>query len=81
MQKLKDYQFRGRGSTYDWDTILDGSIYRLTAGEDFTCASRSLNHMARNEAKKRGGRARVSEEKDADGEVEALVIQFVDGGE
>lgn len=77
MEKLKQYEFKSGSGTYDWDTILDGGIYRLTPGDDFTCTPKSFNLMARTQAKKRGGKARVAEEK-TDGEVESLVVQFIE---
>lgn len=80
MEKLKSYEFRNGSGQYDWDTILDGSIYRLVPGEDFTCSAKSFNQMARNQAKRMGGKAKVSEEKDESGEITGLVVQYREGG-
>jgi hypothetical protein len=35
MEKLDTFEFhkQGRKSFYDWDTMLDGSIYRIDSGE------------------------------------------------
>lgn len=78
MQELKDYTFRTGGGRYDWDTILNGKIYRLTAGEDFDCVPKSFNLMVRSQAKRRGGKARVSEEKNEAGEVTSVVVQYIE---
>lgn len=77
MERLDDYQFGSGNTTYDWDTILDGNIYRLVPDEDFTSTPKSFNLMVRERAKKRGGRAQVQTERDKDGNVTGLVIRFI----
>jgi hypothetical protein len=58
MKTLKTFEFQGFGGgdkgRYDWAKLLDGGIYQLTEGEDFKCKPKTLQMMARNQAKKKG---------------------------
>jgi hypothetical protein len=78
MQKLKEFEFKKGGgrSSYDWDTILDGSIYKLKAGEDFETSAESFRSTANTAAKRLGGKVRTSVERDKDGNDVAVVVQF-----
>lgn len=49
-----------RGPNYAWDTWLDGSIWQLTRGEDFTIPARSFSASVYKEAKRSGVRVRVN---------------------
>lgn len=44
---------------YPWDTWMDGHIWQLTAGEDFTCKPGSFAIQARRAARERGMRLRI----------------------
>lgn len=43
-----------RESKYDWNKLLDGGIYQLTEGDDYTCKPETMITIARTAAKKRG---------------------------
>lgn len=45
---------RGRPSEHNWDNLLDGSIWRLRKGEDYTSQSRSFVSQARRAAQDAG---------------------------
>ena len=66
---------QGRGQQrYDWNRLLDGSVWALTPGEDFNGKSSTFRANAKTQARRRGGdvRTRLSE---LDGH-QVLVIQF-----
>lgn len=50
---LKEYKFARHGS-YHWDEWLDGRIYRLIAGEDFTATPYSFRTHGYKLAKQKG---------------------------
>ncbi len=56
MRTLKSFEFTSGGAkgSYDWDKLLDGSIYQLEEGKDFQCEVNTLISMARKQAKKKG---------------------------
>lgn len=61
MKTLKTFDFALSGrSRYDWDTLLDGTIYQMTEGEDFDCKVNTLTTLLRDRAKKRGKRVQIS---------------------
>jgi hypothetical protein len=62
------------GSRYPWSEWLDGTIWELTAGADFSSKVSTFRANVQTQAKKRGGRAR-SRAITSDGR-EAVVIQF-----
>jgi hypothetical protein len=63
MEKLTSYTFNesnAKKSEYDWDTLLDGGIYKLVSGEDFKCKPGSFRTIATNAAKKLGKGVRIN---------------------
>lgn len=56
MITLKKFEFKDASdrSTYDWAKLLDGKIYQLTEGEDYTCKTVTFQSLIRNQAKKAG---------------------------
>jgi hypothetical protein len=71
-ERLEDFNFRAsRGRPgYDWDSWLDGGIWRLTKEIDFWVRPDSFRNQAASAAIKRGGRVRTRIEKDT------VVLQF-----
>lgn len=63
------------GARYPWDEWLDGSVWELVRGDDFSSRTSTLRANAQIQAKKRGGRVRSKSAKVPDGR-EAVVIQF-----
>lgn len=66
MKTLASFEFARSAarSTYDWDTILNGSINVLEVGKDFTCKAATVKMRARAVAKKAGMKVRLSSDKD-----------------
>ncbi len=62
-----------RRQGYPWDEWLDGAVWRLTPGTDFTVSASSFTQAARMAAIRRDGHARTSQQ---DGHV---IIQFTAG--
>lgn len=59
-ETLPEFDFRWRkGSNYPWDEWLNGQIWQLTTGQDFTIAPVSLISSARYEAVDRGMKVRT----------------------
>ena len=57
MKTLKKFDFQVGGrqeSQYDWEKMLDGGIYELEEGKDFTCKSSTFVVMAKIRAGARG---------------------------
>jgi hypothetical protein len=54
-EKLDTFEFtnHGSGGKYDWDTFLDGSIYKLVRGTDFEAKPSSFLTTVRKQADKR----------------------------
>lgn len=55
-KRLSSYTFpsgRGRGTTYDYDSLLDGSPWELVQGEDFQSKVESFISSAGQAARKR----------------------------
>lgn len=71
MKVLKQFEFtaKSRGTKYDWAKLLDGGIYQLEEGKDFTCKPATFAMIARKHAKLAGLAVRVQQ---VDG---GLVIQ------
>ena len=65
------------GSRYPWDEWLDGSVWQLVHGDDYTAKTATFRSIASMQAKKRGGRIRTRAQ-EAEGR-EAVVIQFERG--
>ena len=61
---------------YPWDQYLDGGVWELIRGEDFTCSLRSMQGAARSQANRRKGNVRMRTPRHADGR-EVVVMQFV----
>jgi hypothetical protein len=62
------------GARYPWEEWLDGSVWELRQGQDFTAKLPTFRANAQTQAKKRGGVIR-SRRVEVDGG-EAVVIQF-----
>lgn len=45
---------RGRPVEHNWDQFLDGNVWELTYGEDFTSQARSFTSQARRAAEAKG---------------------------
>ena len=65
------------GSRYPWDEWLDGNVWELVHGDDFTAKPSTFRSIASGQAKKRGGKMRTRSV-EADGRP-AVVIQFQRG--
>ena len=61
---------------YPWDEYLDGSVWELARGEDFSCSVRSIQGAARAQANRRRGTVRMRTRRGPDGR-EIIVLQFV----
>lgn len=74
MKKLEKHTFKtkGRRSNIDWDQVLDGSIWHLEEGVDFTSKPASVRASAQQAAKQRGLKAKVDVLDDA------VVIQAIE---
>ncbi len=61
---------------YPWEQWLNGEVWQLSAGEDFTSKPGTVVQSARARARRMGGglRTRLLHE---DGNVESVVLQFV----
>ena len=59
---------------YPWDQWLDGQVWELVAGEDFTAKPETIRQSASSQATKRGGR--VKTRLIEDGERQMVVVQF-----
>lgn len=62
------------GARYPWDEWLDGNVWELVSGEDYTAKSPTFRANAQLQAKKRSGRVRTKAT-ESNGR-EAVVIQF-----
>jgi len=59
-QQLEEYDFnQGGTSRYDWDALLDGNIYKMVSGEDFSVKPTSLITSAKKAAAKRNKTLKV----------------------
>ncbi len=54
---LRPQSRKGRMSSYDWPTILNGTPWEMTHGVDFTCKPSSLQTLIKNTARKQNLRA------------------------
>jgi hypothetical protein len=70
-------QSPGAVRRYPWDQYMDGRVWILVPGEDFTAKPATFRTMATQQALKRGGRIRMRAVKE--GDQEALAIQFQKG--
>ena len=64
--KLKSYKFipKGKSAVYDWDKLLDGSIWELRRGKDFNTGPISMRCAAYIAAARRGIKVRCSVSED-----------------
>lgn len=63
MQSLDSFEFSARNtrrSMYDYDTLLDGRIWKMTEGVDFDCKKSSMVFLIRKEAKRRNIEVKVA---------------------
>lgn len=76
-KKLESFDFGSSTKTaHDWDQYLDGSVWQLVQGSDFTCKLSTIGSLARLNAKKRGVTVRVSIDKDN----QTVTLQAVKAG-
>lgn len=61
MKTLENFDFGSQvgRSSYDWDSILNGEINVLVAGEDFDCKPQTVKQRARQVAEKMGLKVRT----------------------
>ncbi|MHB8742553.1 MAG: hypothetical protein ACYC9L_05445 [Sulfuricaulis sp.] len=71
-RKTSTYEFKRAKGRYPWDEWLDGNIWELLKGEDFTSIE-SFRSSAQTQAKKMGGRVRTETDGDK------LHLQFYTG--
>lgn len=78
-KKVKEWPWQGRsrglGVKYPYDKWMDGSIWMITKGEDFTCTANSMRSALFSAAKERGLKVRTSVVKGS--KPEQLVFQAV----
>lgn len=61
MKKLDHFEFPdGRRGRHDWETWLDGNIYKLTKGKDFTISCTNMRNIVYSAAHRRGLKIRIS---------------------
>lgn len=54
MKEVKDFAFEDSSrNKYDWDTILNGKVWKLEKGKDFKCSTKSMAALAKMTAKSR----------------------------
>jgi hypothetical protein len=53
-QTIDSFEFSGRNAKHDWDSWLDGQIWELEAGTDFTSKPSSLRASAVKQAGNKG---------------------------
>lgn len=59
-KSLRVFAFTERSKSLPWDRLLDGRIWRLTAGEDYSCTDWRMESTARTAAARRGFRLKVN---------------------
>jgi hypothetical protein len=64
-----------RNARYPWDQLLDGSVWELVKGDDYTSRSTTIMANARTQAKRRNGTARIRLLRQNGNE--SVVLQFV----
>lgn len=67
---------RAGAAKYPWEEWMDGSVWKLTQGEDFPNAARSFRQAVYAAAKIRGGVAECREVRGKNGSADVLYIQF-----
>ncbi len=81
MKTLKKFEFpaarAGVGqSQYDWGKLLDGGIYQLEEGKDYTSNVKTVGMLARKQARKIGKKVKLAEP--AEGQPAGLILQAYD---
>lgn len=76
MKQLDEFPIHGNTKT-DWQRLLDGKVYELQSGEDFTCKPQSFRSLALGQARKRGGTVKTHIAK----ETGNIVVQFIKNDE
>lgn len=71
---LDDFPMVRGEARYPWDQWLDGQVWELVSGEDFTAKPPTLKANAQLQAKKRNGRVRTRQF--LAGERQTVVLQF-----
>jgi hypothetical protein len=56
----KELGQRGRPDMYPWDEWFDGSIWKLTRGEDFDATTNSMRMMTYKNGERRGIKVKTS---------------------
>jgi hypothetical protein len=74
MPKTLDTFPRTASQLYPWDQLMDGQVWQLAQGEDYTAKTNTVLANARAQAKRRDGTVRTRILNDAGRE--SLVIQF-----
>lgn len=79
MKTLTSHTFTraARESQYDWEKLLDGKIYQLEAGSDFSCKVLTFCSLIRGAAKKAGVSVRTQTITDDKGNETGVVVQAV----
>lgn len=73
--KLNEFPSAPGQGRYDWNELLDGSVWELVHGTDFQGKSNTFASNARNQAGKRNGRVRIRHLREE--QPERLVLQFL----
>ncbi len=76
-RQLDEFPKAKRRGKYAWDEWLDGRVWLLRKGEDYTTTTPSMRASAAKAARGAGKRLRTRVTTDEDG-TEALVIQALD---
>lgn len=75
IKTLKKFEFTGgvgMEAIYDWDKLLDGGIYSMESGTDFTCKDATFATLVRNAARKAGKTVQTQKE-EKDGKVSIVI--------
>jgi hypothetical protein len=62
-------------SRYPWDEWLDGRVWELVAGEDFTSKPETFRQNAAIQAQRRGGKSKTRMVEDGDRHIVVLQMQ------
>lgn len=73
-KKLKTFPLPPKGVRIDWESLIDGSVYELTKGVDFSSEIETARSSAFQAARNRGLKVRTSIRDEY-----TLVVQFYGG--
>jgi hypothetical protein len=59
MEKLEKFPSLPTQSRYPWDQLMDGSVWKLSPGDDFRGTAKSFASAARAQGRRRGGTVRT----------------------